>query len=77
MADEKIIKEIIDTSTYNNTSIFETILKISEDNEIDVEDIFKMLDDKLKYKIRQECIKERKVLIDEAPKASIRSLFVN
>lgn len=76
MADERIIKEIIDTSSYNNSSVFDTILKISEEKEIDVEDIYKMLDDKLKHKIRQECISERKVLIDEKPKTSIRSLFV-
>ena len=76
MADERIIKEIIDISSYNNTTVFETILKISEEKEIDVEDIYKMLDDKLKLKIRQECISERKVLIDEKPKTSIRSLFV-
>lgn len=75
MKDDRIVREIIDYISYHNSSTFDAIISISETDGIDVEDIVKMLDDNLLCKLREECIRDRKVLIREKQQLTLESLF--
>ena len=72
---EKIIKDIRDQIKYHNITVFDAILSIHEEKEIDVEDIVKMLDANLLEQLKTECINERKVLSIKPQKYTIDSLF--
>lgn len=73
---EKMVKEILDHVHYTKCTVFDAILEISEQKNIDVEDIFKMLDENLKQQAAEDCINERKVISIPPKKKSIDCLFV-
>lgn len=75
MKDEKIIKDIIDQVKYLKVTVFDAIIDISEKKGIDVEDIVKMLDNNLLAQLKDECVKERKVISIKPNKNSIENLF--
>lgn len=75
MKDEKIIKDIIDQVKYLKVTVFDAIIDISEKKGIDVEDIVKMLDTNLLSQLKDECIKDRKVLSIKPNKNNIENLF--
>lgn len=74
MRELKIVSDIIDHIKYYNSTVFDAIIHISENTSLDVEDILKMLDENLLCQLKEECIKERKV-IKIKPKRSIDMLF--
>lgn len=76
MKDEKIIKDVIDLVKYYDMTVFDAIIDLSEKKGIDVEDIVKMLDENLLCQLREECVKERKVLSIKQKTHSLDSLFV-
>lgn len=76
MVDEKIINTILDYARYNNINVFDALLEVAEEQNLDVEDIVKSLDVNILCELKQHCVKERKVLnTGSQQKYDIESLF--